>query len=291
MVLTTPGMTSSILTAELLYHWWPVFLIYHTRVQTHFDPVALALWVDLVLMLSIDTRLYCVPWTNEGKDMNTAELHDVQPERGKAIYLAKGEHLKIINTHGTQVVDSWAFNTEDLNEIMSMHHTKSCLKKMLPAEGEAFVTYKRRPIVTFVEDHSPGVHDTILPACDRYRHIWEGDTSGTRNSCGDNLIRAFEDIGLEPPAVTPQPFTLWMNIRVRLSPDQRQEGKIDYLPTVTKPGDYAVFRAEMNCIFVISACPCDRLPDTVTSAGNIVLDNLVDIHGPDGPKEVHYQVY
>ena len=41
--------------------------------------------------------------------MTRAELQDVQPERGKAVRLSTGEHLKIINTHGTQVVDMWAF--------------------------------------------------------------------------------------------------------------------------------------------------------------------------------------
>jgi uncharacterized protein YcgI (DUF1989 family) len=224
--------------------------------------------------------------------MTAAELNDVQPERGKAVRLAKGGHLKIINTHGTQVVDLWAFNAEDLNEVMSMHHTKSCLKKMLPAAGEAFVTYKRRPILTFVEDHSPGIHDTLLPACDRYRYAWEDGFEGYHNSCGDNLVRAFEDLGLEPPAVTPQPFNLWMNIPIHIAQDGRQEGRIDYLPTVTKPGDYALFRAEMNCIAVISACPYDLAPEASDhSAGAVVSGRLVGINGPDGPKEVHYQVY
>lgn len=224
--------------------------------------------------------------------MTEAELHDVQPERGKAVRLAKGGHLKIVNTHGTQVVDLWAFNAEDLNEIMSMHHTKSCLKKMLPAEGEAFVTYKRRPILTFVEDRSPGVHDTVLPACDRYRYAWEGGFEGYHASCGDNLVHAFEDLGLEPPAVTPQPFNLWMNIPIHLAQDDRQVGRIDYLPTLTKPGDYALFRAEMDCIAVISACPYDLAPDTSeNSAGAVVSGRVVGINGPDGPREVHYQVY
>jgi len=201
--------------------------------------------------------------------MTGPERHDVQPESGKAVRLAKGQHIKLINTHGTQVIDFWAFNAEDLSEVMSMHHTKSCLKKMIPAEGEAFVTYKRRPILTFGEDHSPGVHDVVLPACDRHRYAWEG-VDGYHNSCGDNLIRAFEGLGLEPPAVTPQPLNLWMNCPIH------SDRRIDYLPTVTKPGDYAVFRAEMDCIAAISACPYDL---------------SLGINGPGGPTEVHYEVY
>ncbi len=221
--------------------------------------------------------------------MTRAELQDVQPERGKAVRLSTGEHLKIINTHGTQVVDMWAFNAEDLDEIMSMHHTKSCLRKMLPAEGEAFMTYKRRPILTLVEDHSPGIHDTVLPACDRYRYAWDGVVEGDHNSCGDNLVHALEDLGLEPPAVTPQPINLWMNIRIRIDPDGRQQGPIEYLPPVTKPGDYSLFRAEMDCIVAISACPYDLLPAESDDPGEV--RRSIAVNGPGGPTEVHYQVY
>ena len=32
------------------------------------------------------------------------------------------------------------------------------------------VTNQRRPIVTLVEDTTPGIHDTIMAACDRQRY-------------------------------------------------------------------------------------------------------------------------
>jgi len=154
------------------------------------------------------------------------------------------------------------------------------------------VTWKRNPILTFVEDHSPGIHDTILPNCDKYRHIWEGDIPGRRNTCGDNVIRAFDDIDLVAPEPLPQPFNLWMNTPIRLAhEDQRQDGRIDYQPTQCTPGDYALFRAEMDCIAIISACPCDLLTDAEISENNIIVENLVNIHGASGPREVHYQVF
>jgi len=220
--------------------------------------------------------------------MTALALQEVAPDRGKAVRLSSGGHLKIINTHGTQVVDMWAFNALDLTEAMSMRHTKSCLRKMLPAEGEAFVTWKRRPILTFVEDHSPGVHDTVLPACDRHRYEWEGRT-GYHNSCADNLQRALEDIGLPSPTVTPQPFELWMNVRLHLGPDGRQTGRIEYLPCVTQPGDYAVFRAEMDCIVAMSACPYDR--PGVDRHGDGTSLRAIGIHGDAGPRAVHYLRY
>jgi uncharacterized protein YcgI (DUF1989 family) len=35
---------------------------------------------------------------------------------------------------------------------------------------------------------------------------------------------------------------------------------IQYLPTVSKPGQYVVFLAEMDAVVVFSACPQDMLP-------------------------------
>ncbi len=201
------------------------------------------------------------------------QCHELPAREGRAVRLSAGDHIKLINTHGTQVIDMWALNADDPLEIMSMHHTKSMLRRMMPREGEAFFTHKRRPILTLVEDHSPGIHETVLPACDKYRYIADG-FEGYHDSCGDNLTNALDQIEFPAPPVTPQPFQVWMNCPI--SPN----GEIDYLPPATKPGDYTVFRAEMECVIVLSACPYD-------------LDDCnMPVNGPEGqPRDVHYEIW
>lgn len=199
----------------------------------------------------------------------TDNIQHIAAGHGRAERLQAGQFIKLINTHGTQVIDFWAFNEQDPHEILSMHHTKSCLKRMIPAEGEAFFTYKRRPILTFMEDHSPGIHDVVLPACDRWRYVWDG-FEGYHRSCGDNLTEALNAIGFSAPDVTPQPINVWMNCPID------EHGGIAYLPPQTSAGDYTVFRAEMNCVVAMSACPYDL---------------GMPINGPDGPCEVHYQIW
>ena len=49
-------------------------------------------------------------------------LNIVPPRRGRAVKLSCGQALKIVNTHGTQVVDTWCFNADDMKEFMSMEH-------------------------------------------------------------------------------------------------------------------------------------------------------------------------
>ena len=48
------------------------------------------------------------------------------------------------------------------------------------------------------------MHDTVLPACDKFRYVWDG-YEGYHDSCGDNLAASLRELGLEPPRFTPQP--------------------------------------------------------------------------------------
>jgi len=176
---------------------------------------------------------------------------------GVAVRLAAGQRLTVINIHGTQVGDFWAFNAEDLGEYLSLEHVRVDLASIFPTAGDRLVTNRRRAILSFEADSSPGVHDTVMAACDIYRYQLLG-CAGYHDNCTDNLRMALIAIGERAPAI-PAPFNLWMNIPV--APD----GKAAFLATVSAPGDRAVFRAEMPAIAVISACPMD----------------LSEINGPD----------
>lgn len=180
------------------------------------------------------------------------ELMEIPARRGKAVRLAKGQRIKMINTHGTQVVDTWAFTAEDLHEFMSMEHTRPHIGKIIPAVGDIMYSNRRRPILTFLEDSSPGIHDTIIAACDRHRYKFLG-VEGHHDNCEDNLFAAMQELGLTPPEV-PSPLNMWMNIPVK--PDH----SIGWEAPVCKPGDYVVLRAEMDVVMAFSACPQDILP-------------------------------
>ena len=48
------------------------------------------------------------------------ELVTIPARRGKAAHVSAGQRVRVVNTHGTQVVDAWAFNARDVTEWMSM---------------------------------------------------------------------------------------------------------------------------------------------------------------------------
>jgi len=166
--------------------------------------------------------------------------------------LSTGDRLRIVNTHGSQVVDLWAMAADDVLESMSMPHSRNPWYRLAPRPGDAFVTNHRRPIAELVTDTSPGVHDTLIAACDLYRYRNLG-VEGYHDNCSDNLRLALKAIGLRAREV-PQPFNLWMNIPIK--PDY----SIDWLPPVSRAGDYVDIKAVMDCVVVMSACPQDIIP-------------------------------
>lgn len=184
--------------------------------------------------------------------MTTGSLLTIPARKGKAVILQPGQRVKVINTHGQQVVDTWAFNRHELTECLSMEHTRATLSRIMARVGDSLVTNRRRPILTLIEDTSPGIHDTLIAACDRYRYELLG-CSGYHDNCTDNLAAALAELGLTPPR-TPSPWNLFMNIPVHA------DGSLSFEPPVCKAGDYVVLRAEMACVVAFSACPQDILP-------------------------------
>ncbi len=195
------------------------------------------------------------------------QRHQVPPRQGRAFRLKAGQVMTVINTHGTQVGDFWAFAADDLSEHLSMAHLHTDLSRLNPRPGDRLVSNHRRPLLELVEDTSPGVHDTVIAACDAVRYAQLGVT-GHHDSCAENLHLALGAIGLAV-AGTPAPFNLWMNTPVRA------DGTIDWLPTVSRAGDVLRFRALVDCVAVLSACPQDITP----------------INGRDvSPTELHVEV-
>lgn len=176
----------------------------------------------------------------------------VPARKGRAARLSAGEAIEIINTHGTQVVDTWVFNADDPKEFLSNEHMRATLGKLWPAEGDALITNRRRPIMVMEKDTSPGRHDTVIAACDDYRYGLLG-CADYHDNCTDNLFAAMRRIGIDL-SECPSPLNLWMNIPVAA------DGSTSWGEPLSKPGDYVVLRAQMDCVVAMSACPQDILP-------------------------------
>ena len=184
--------------------------------------------------------------------MSEAGLVTIPARRGIAAPVRRGQHVRVVNTHGDQVVDTWAFNAADMAEHMSMEHSRPGILKVIPKLGDAMLTNRRRPILTFVEDTAGGMHDTLMAACDRWRYEGLGCTE-YHDNCTDNLHAALAALG-QDVAETPSPLNLFMNIPVH------DDDALSFDPPVSTPGSYVLLRAEMDLVIAFSACPQDLLP-------------------------------
>ena len=176
----------------------------------------------------------------------------IPARRGKAVWLNKGQRVKVINTHGAQVVDTWAFVGHDMLEFMSMEHTRATLEKICPQVGDKLYSNRRRALLVLVEDTTPGVHDTLMAACDNPRYQLLGCTE-YHDNCTDNLIASLIALGLKCTEI-PSPLNLFMNIPWTVA------GDLSWQAPVSKEGDYVVLEALLDVVVAFSACPQDILP-------------------------------
>jgi uncharacterized protein len=192
-----------------------------------------------------------------GQIRNTRIVQTVPAREGRAFVVEKGELIKVIDVRGQQAVDFFAYCRDDPREYLSAEHTRVGNLRLFPRVGQAFYTNRRRPILTFVDDASPGTHDMLVAACDPARYASLG-VKGWHASCQENLISSMRVLGVEGIEV-PSPVNLFANFP--LGPD----GSLNMIPPLTKPGDCVVFKAELPIYVCVSACPQDL---NETNAGN-----------------------
>lgn len=191
---------------------------------------------------------------------------EIPAREGRAVRLAAGDRVRVVDPEGGQVADTWAFRADDVSEYASASHTRAFIDRLFPLPGEPFVTNRRRPILTLVEDRSPGRHDMLIAACDPSRYEGLG-VAGWHASCQENLQRAMAAVGHEDIEI-PQPINLFMDIPVL------EGDRLAWRAATTAPGDHVVLRAEVDLVLAVSACPQDIVVINGGTPTPIVLERL-----------------
>ncbi len=197
---------------------------------------------------------------------------ELPPRKGVAVRLKRGQRLRLVNTFGDQVVDTWAVMAADPTEYMSMEHSRRTTGHLHPEPGDILCSNRRSPMLRIKEERFDGTHDTIVACCDHWLYSHYGCEAGHAN-CHDNYLSALRDVGVEAKHV-PNPLNLWMNVPV-------VGNEVEITSPLGKPGDFIVFLAEADVFVVLSACPMDVAPAQGAAA----------INGPNlEPMPVHYCV-
>ncbi|MEO9826881.1 MAG: urea carboxylase-associated family protein [Paracoccaceae bacterium] len=197
----------------------------------------------------------------------------IPARQGCAVRIKAGQILTLYNPKGNQVCDFFALIDGSESEFLSMEHCRTALGRIYVRECDVLVTNRRRPLVEFVEDSSPGVHDILIACCDHHRYQQLG-AQGYHDNCADNFRRSLLAIGIKAKHV-PSPFNVWMNIPVSL------EGDYSWEAPVSKPGDFIRLRALEDAIFVMSACPQDMTPVNGIGVEPAELEFEINLEGTD----------
>jgi len=174
----------------------------------------------------------------------------VPAREGRAFELRTGQRLKIIDVQGQQVADFIAFNLHNLDEFLSVCHTRGMLGSLRPQRGRPLYTNLRNAIFVLEED-TVGVHDMLFAPCDRKRYAIDYGDHG-HPGCRDNLHHALG--GRVPYARIPDTVNWFMNV------PWTADGRVEIAAPVSKAGDSVVLRAEMDALVAVSACPQDKNP-------------------------------
>lgn len=83
----------------------------------------------------------------------------IPARRGKAARVRRGQVVRVINTHGEQVVDTWAFREGVLGEFMSMEPSPLNLFMNIPVRADGVLSFEA-PVST------PGSHVALRAEMD-----------------------------------------------------------------------------------------------------------------------------
>jgi uncharacterized protein YcgI (DUF1989 family) len=197
--------------------------------------------------------------------MAVLESRVVAKNSGVAFEVRKGQRLRIA---GKSIVDFVAFNLHDLNERFDQARTKTNQVKIFISTGDVLYSKRNNPMLMIVEDtFKEGHHDLQKGMCSRKRFemvaqgaskrvFAEGvDINPTKpeeipdHGCWENLSGAVKPWNISPDDV-PSPFNIFQCMRID------PETGIMY-DTMIRPKEEAHvdFRAEMDCLVAVSACP------------------------------------
>jgi uncharacterized protein len=177
---------------------------------------------------------------------------------GRAFIVSNGQKLRVIEDDGGQVASLLVLNARDHKE-QGMARFSGNLSQMLGTGnhyrlGTIFskVPYER-PMLTVTRD-TVG-HHFLGPHCTgRMMEMWGAPD---HRSCSNSFAEALAEFGLTLEDIySPASINLFANISIESTGD----GRIHLLSPTARAGDLVEFRAEMDVLVVVSACPDDVSP-------------------------------
>lgn len=176
------------------------------------------------------------------------DVIEIPAMSARAVQLAAGQTLRVIDVEGAQVADLVAFNADDPSEHLSQGFTRMNLDAVRVRVGDHLFSNLSTPMLEITDD-PVGVHDLLYPPCNELFYERGFGIKG-KSGCREHLADALADFGIGYEQVT-DPFNVFMATGVDDS------GRTVILPPTSQAGDHFDVRAEMDLIVGVSACAAD----------------------------------
>lgn len=193
------------------------------------------------------------------------QQHDeiqVPPNSGWATVVSRGQQIRV---RGWTIVDFVVFDAHNLRHRFDQARTKTNQNTLFVTEGHVLYSKSNEVMMTITEDTFEGTHDLQKGMCSRSRHELAFHRSRTKESylreiswnelpdhgCWENLSRAMEPHGVAPEDI-PSPLNLFQHMSIDATTGHMTNSR---LRPPDGDGASVTFRAEMDCLVALSACP------------------------------------
>ena len=173
----------------------------------------------------------------------------IDPQKGCAFVMSRGDTLRVIDPSGEQVADFVAFAGADSGEWLSSGRTFDYNNTIYLTAGHVLYSNRSRPLLTIAAD-TVGRHDFLFTPCSQATFDILYQTEGHHPSCLENLARHLRPFGIGSDQI-PTTFNIFMNVEV--GPD----GTLGIQPPRSKAGDYVDLRAETDLVVGLTACSAE----------------------------------
>ncbi|RZU30974.1 DUF1989 domain-containing protein [Blastococcus saxobsidens] len=170
-----------------------------------------------------------------------------------------------IRVRGWTIVDFVVFDAHDLRHRFDQARTKTNQNTLFVTAGHVLYSKSNQVMMTITEDTFEGTHDMQKGMCSRQVHelafrkglmkesflrdiSWEELPD---HGCWENLSRTLQPHGIAPEDI-PSPLNIFQHMSIDAVSGHMTNSR---LRPPDGDGAYVTFRAEMDCLVALSACP------------------------------------
>ncbi len=181
---------------------------------------------------------------------------------GRSFEITKGQIFRVIAAEGKQVGDMTLLNLQDFNEKFNVPVTCKLNDRSLKRASKLYSGPPYFNTMLTVVDDKLGIH-WLHGRCTRHTYQLRFGVENHAN-CHDNIVGSLKPFGIPEHAIPFDTFNIFMVVNVD------ENGYYTFGRPLIEQGDYIDFRAEMDLLVAISACPAeDEVNDYAPKSLNV----------------------